>query len=155
MIKFFIQKNKGFTLVETLVAISIFSISIVAIMSVLGGGISDINYTKQKMSAGYLAQEGIEHLRNLRDTYYLSNISNTQEGWDQFKTNEIELIADNDNQYFYPITDPSFSEFTRTMRADTDVMYPDQIKISSTVSWTQKSGSFSTTFTEYLFNWVE
>ena len=50
-------KNTGFTLVETLVAISIFSMSLVALMSILGSGISDTNYAKQKIIAGYLTQE--------------------------------------------------------------------------------------------------
>ena len=96
MIKFFKQKNKnkvcpakpwrsrGFTLVETLVAISIFSMSIVAIMSVLGNGVSDTNYAKQKMIASYLAQEGIEYIRNMRDTYVLYT-DTTGNDWDAFK----------------------------------------------------------------------
>jgi type II secretory pathway pseudopilin PulG len=92
MIHLFKQKNKkgvslklatGFTLVETLIAIFIFSISITVILSVLANGISDINFSKRKMTAQYLAQEGIEYVRNARDTYVLFGSS---AGWTNFVT---------------------------------------------------------------------
>jgi len=74
------QNNKGFTLIETLVAVSIFSVSLIGILSVLGSGIADTNYAKRKMTATYLAQEGIEYIRNVRDTYVLYATSLTK-GW--------------------------------------------------------------------------
>ncbi len=89
MINFFKKFNKknklnsGFTLVETLVAISIFTTSIIALMSVLASGISNTNYAKKKMIAGYLAQEGIEYVRSIRDTAVLSATSGTV-GWNNF-----------------------------------------------------------------------
>src|SRR3989338_9524652 len=83
-IKKFRRINGGFTLVETLVAVSIFSVSVVNLMVVLGGGISNTNYAKQKMVSSYLAQEGIEYVRNLRDTYVLYDGSGAQNGWSQF-----------------------------------------------------------------------
>lgn len=80
------NNSKGFTLVETLVAISIFTISIIALLSVLSQGISNTNYAKQKIIASYLAQEGIEYMRNLRDTFVLFDASGAQVGWDAFNT---------------------------------------------------------------------
>ncbi len=82
MIKFFKQKNKGFTLVETLIAISIFSTSLVVLMSVLGSGINNTTYAKNKMEASYLAQEGIEYIRNMRDSYVL--YEDPSVSWDNF-----------------------------------------------------------------------
>ncbi len=76
--------NKAFTLVETLVAISIFTMSLLGIMSVLAGSISNTSYAKQKMTASYLAQEGIEYIRNMRDTYVLYDPVNSQTGWNAF-----------------------------------------------------------------------
>src|SRR3989344_4652981 len=63
--------GSGFTLVEMLVAISIFTVALVGIMFILGSGIADTNYAKRKMVATYLAQEGIEYIRNMRDSYTL------------------------------------------------------------------------------------
>ena len=65
------QKKRGFTLVETLVAIAIFSISILSILSILASSITATTYAKDKMIAGYLGQEGIEYIRNIRDDYML------------------------------------------------------------------------------------
>jgi len=89
------KKNSGFTLVETLIAVSIFSVSILALMVVLSQGISDTTYAKQKIIAAYLAQEGIEYLRSMRDTYVLYNISG-QAGWNAFNNKITETGADCD-----------------------------------------------------------
>ena len=136
------QKNKlsnGFTLVETLVAISIFTMSILGLMSVLASGISNINYATNKMAASYLAQEGIEYVRNIRDTDSLYT-SITGKTWDTFKNANVT----------YP---SSYPDFTRTITM-TEVN-PDEVRISSSVSWTQGSGNYNTTFSENLFNWIE
>ncbi|MBP6883992.1 MAG: type II secretion system protein [Candidatus Pacebacteria bacterium] len=81
--------RRGFTLVETLVAISIFSVSLMALMSVLANGIASTSYVKEKDTAIYLAQEGIEYMRNMRDTYVLYS-SSPQAGWDAFKNKLTE-----------------------------------------------------------------
>jgi prepilin-type N-terminal cleavage/methylation domain-containing protein len=79
------KRNSGFTLVETLVAVSIFSVSILGIMSVLASGISSTSYAKRKIVAAYLAQEGLEYMKNMRDTYMLYGGGGSgQVGWDNF-----------------------------------------------------------------------
>lgn len=66
------KNRKGFTLVETLMALFIFSLSVVVVMAVLSQGISSTSFAKDKVVATYLAEEGIEYFRNMRDTsmYY-------------------------------------------------------------------------------------
>lgn len=59
---------RGFTLIETLFSIFIFSVSIVALLSITAGGVADSNFIKKKQTAYLLAQEGIELVRNARDT---------------------------------------------------------------------------------------
>ena len=86
---YFKQKNNlttGFTLVESLVAISIFTLTLLVMMAALGKSLSDTISTKQKMTAEYLAQEGIEYMRNLRDTYMLYDSGGPQTGWDNFRS---------------------------------------------------------------------
>ena len=75
--------SRGFTLVETLVAISIFTVSILSLMAVVSQSITNTNYAKKKIIASYLAQEGVEYMRNLRDTFVLYSPT-SQEGWDDF-----------------------------------------------------------------------
>jgi prepilin-type N-terminal cleavage/methylation domain-containing protein len=75
--------KRGFTLVETLVSLFIFSLSITAIIVVTGQGVSDTTIAKNKITAVALAQEGIEVIRNIRDTYSLSEAS-PGSGWINF-----------------------------------------------------------------------
>ena len=79
------KKNKkgGFTLVETLVALFIFSISIMTVMAVIAQGIQNTDYAKNKLTAEFLSQEGIEYFRNIRDTFVLYS-DNKADGWQKF-----------------------------------------------------------------------
>jgi len=90
MHRFFKNNNKGFTLVETLVAVSIFTVSILGLISVLASGISDIGYAKKKIAATYLAQEGIEYTRNFRDNSVIFNINGVDVGGENLRT--ISLV---------------------------------------------------------------
>jgi type II secretory pathway pseudopilin PulG len=71
----------GFTLVETLVAISIFTGAILSLLTFSGGSIGDTTYSKNKLVATFLAQEGLEYVKNLRDTYVLFE----SDGWTAFR----------------------------------------------------------------------
>lgn len=144
MHKFFKQNNKGFTLVETLVAISIFTASILGLISVLASGISNVGYAKKKIMATYLAQEGIEYARNIRDTHVLyEGVS----GWNNFL--EDSSIKD------YPITERDFEGFTRTLSVNPVGKTGEVVEVVSTVLWTQGSGDYSVSFNENLFKWAE
>jgi len=79
-----LKYNQGFSLVETLVAVLLFSVGVVTMLNVLAKGISDTGYAKQKISAEYMAQEGIELVRNIRDTHVLYSPS-PQTGWNAFR----------------------------------------------------------------------
>jgi len=202
MSKFFKQKNtgrqilslsKGFTLVETLVAISIFTVSLLGMMSVLGSSIANTSYAKQKMLATYLAQEGIEYVRNMRDTYILYPANGGWSGGNSFQSKLISCKDGNNNacgvnssvlttnsQFIiqcgsgtqcnlnvntngsYSInhssgTDSGFVRKVWMTGADglsTVTSADEEVKIFSNVSWTQRSGNYSITFSENLFNWV-
>ena len=73
----------GFTLIETLVALSVFSMSVLALIVILSQGLTNVSYAKQKVIAEYLAQEGIEYIRNMRDTYMLYSTTGDA-GWNAF-----------------------------------------------------------------------
>ena len=184
------QKNKAFTLVETLVAISIFTTSIVVLMVLLGQGIANTNYAKNKMIAAYLAQEGIEYLRNLQDTYALYS-SSPAVGWTDFNNQLTAASCQGANGCYFDDSDISFADLTvpiedidfyacgancpalkydittgkygyvagadsgfrRKIRVEQTTA--SETKVYSTVFWTQGSGTYSSVFSESLFNWVE
>jgi len=82
MKKFFLKKEKGFTLIETLVAITILLIAIVGPMEIASKGLFSAFYARDEITAYYLAQEGLEYVRNGRDTVFLENNANgTSEDW--------------------------------------------------------------------------
>jgi len=62
------KKEKGFTLIETLIAISILMISVVAPLSLAAKGIQAANLAKQQVVAYYLAQDAYEMIKNITDT---------------------------------------------------------------------------------------
>ena len=77
------KENKGFTLIETLVAVMIFTSSVLALIAILSTSLSTIVHIKQKVIGTYLAQEGIEYIRNMRDSYVIYEKDDT--GWASFK----------------------------------------------------------------------
>lgn len=119
---FFKKENqKAFTLIEMLVAVSIFSVAIVAMMVVVGADLKNINYTKKKLVATYLASEGIELMRSIRDTYGLYDALQIPaiDGWTEFKNKivsdcnvatscfiDIEKKDDGTPGYYNIYTDP-------------------------------------------------
>jgi len=66
------KKEKGFTLVETLIAISILMISVAAPLSLAAKGIQAANLAKQQIVAYYLAQDAYEVIKNITDTNKLA-----------------------------------------------------------------------------------
>ena len=75
------ETSRGFTLLEVLVAVTIFATALAALLSMVGAGISQVSVSKNKLTANYLAQEGIELVRYQRD-YAVQN--NPTSGWATF-----------------------------------------------------------------------
>lgn len=59
--------NKGFTLIETFVAITVLLISAIGPLSLLSKSISDGKFAQNQIIASYLAQEGLELVYGLRE----------------------------------------------------------------------------------------
>ena len=61
----------GFTLIETLVAISLLSVAIVAPMALTSQSLAAAYYARDQITAYHLAQEAIEAMRAIRDSQIL------------------------------------------------------------------------------------
>lgn len=57
----------GFTVIEALVAIAILLIAVTGAFSVAQSSLQSTNFVKNRVTAYYLAQEGVEYIRHLRD----------------------------------------------------------------------------------------
>jgi len=89
-VKIFKQKiisntSRAFTLIETLIALSVFSVTLVVFMTVMSTNLGDIESAKNKIIATYLAYEGVELVRDIRDTYVLYSAPD-KDGWVDFVT---------------------------------------------------------------------
>ncbi len=72
---------RGFTLVETLVAVSILSVSILAGFTAVQGSLKNSSLSKDQVTAFFLAQEAIEFVKNIRDENALTNLGSTPTHW--------------------------------------------------------------------------
>ncbi|MHB8660533.1 MAG: type IV pilus modification PilV family protein [Minisyncoccota bacterium] len=82
-------KRAGFTLVEALVAIAILKKAIAGAMYAANRAIVAAEIAQEQLTASYLAQEGIEYVRSMRDGAYLNAIKSsdpnaTTDSWNDF-----------------------------------------------------------------------
>lgn len=66
-----LSSQRGFTLLETMVAVSLLMLSIVGPLTIAQKSVKTSTYTKNRTTAYYLAQDAIEFLRNIRDVHSL------------------------------------------------------------------------------------
>lgn len=97
------KKSGGFSLLEVLIAIFILVIGIVGAYSAFNSMMANSAIAKERLTAAYLAQEGIEIVRNIRDANWL-NYTGTM-GWNNY-------------------TVPYFTSSPHDCRASTDVLLP-------------------------------
>lgn len=71
-----ISTKKGFTLLETFVAITILMISIVGPLTIAQSSLSSAYNSRDRITAYYLAQDAIEYVRARRDTTFASGTNN-------------------------------------------------------------------------------
>jgi type II secretory pathway pseudopilin PulG len=73
--------RKGETILETLIAMGILVIGIMMASSIMGSSIRNINSSKNRVIAVNIAKEGLEAIRNIRDTNWLKFNSVKRECW--------------------------------------------------------------------------
>ncbi len=149
--------SKGFSLIEILIAISVMIIGIVGIYNIAPRTISWTATNIDRFIVSQLAREGLELVRNIRDTNWLKG-----ENWNKdLAPNDYEIAYNSglssfqdrflkiDGDGFYNYQNGASTEFKRkiTIASTTD---PEGIKIKSMISW---SNNKSFTIEENLYNW--
>ncbi len=164
------EVRRGFTLIETFVAISVLLVSLAGPLSVAAQALKSAYYARDEITAFYLAQEGLEYARAVRDQNYLSGQS-WLTGIDQCVgvsctvdfPNFTNTLCQN-NSCPQVLTDPAsllFNEksgspsgFTRVFTLSTVPSNTDEIAVKVTVSWVSAGISRSFQLSEHLFNWL-
>lgn len=176
----YVKSGKGFTLIETMVAISLLTVSIVAPMSLASQSLASAFYARDQITASYLAQEAIETVRSVRDSNILQNSqganvdllngipSTTGAPFTvDVSTSALTLCpggvcpaletraADGIYGYSGGAAGWSTTNFTRVVTATFIPGTINEIKVVSTVSW--HTGSYnirSVVVTENLYRWI-
>jgi len=172
-------KNKrikgGFSLVETLVATAIIVMATVGPLGLAGSALSQANYIKDQIVATFLAQEGLEIMRNVRDSQpsgtmaTISNyvpicasgcivsgtkvVSNTYAVDGCGTTCEPLQFNTESNIYEYEESGATLipTIYTRTIKVYQVPGSSNEYKIYSIVSWERGYGKRSIELTENLF----
>src|SRR3989338_7024531 len=168
--------KKGFTLIETLVAVSLLTVAVVAPMTLTARSLSAAYYARDQITAFHLAQEAIETVRNVRDGNILQNALGASvdllTGIPSTTGHPFTVDTRNGSMTQCPVTCPPLktdgelygyqngspwvaTRFTRTVQAEPVSGNNDEVRVSVTVSW--RSGAFQTrtfTISENLYRWI-
>ena len=157
--------KRGFTLLEVILAIFVIMVGIVGTLGIIQQGISYTQLSSSRLTADYLAQEGIEIVRNIRDTNWLEWRANQDILWSDgipsgdweadYKTQNLTqsytgTYLNIDNSGFYSYFSGSPAKFKRkiTIAKDTNIL-----KISVQVKWQERGRNNQVTVQENLYNW--
>lgn len=147
-----INNNKGFTIVETLVAITILMISIAGPLTIAQKSLTAANQAKDQVTASYLAQDLMEYIKNARDnnsTFYGTGGS----FYSQFcisiaNCTSAVLNTQADGSYTTGAGTPSkFSRF-----AILNLNSQDEVTVKVTVTWQNGPIKNSYVLENHLFN---
>lgn len=75
------KKNKGFSLIETVVAVTLMSIAIIGPMTLSAQSIRATREARLQLTATHLAEEGVEIVHNIRDNNSAEDLSSNRVEW--------------------------------------------------------------------------
>ncbi len=91
------KARRAFTLIETMIAVAILSLAVAGPLTTASRAIVAAQTARDQLTASYLAQEGIEYVRALRDeaflaAYHSGGASVSATAWNNFTT-QIEPVC--------------------------------------------------------------
>ncbi|MDD5068138.1 MAG: prepilin-type N-terminal cleavage/methylation domain-containing protein [Candidatus Pacebacteria bacterium] len=166
--------KKGFTLVETLMAISILMIAVIVPLSIVANALQASYFARDQITAAYLAQDVIEYVRSLRDGDAITSVKTTspQNSWASALTAcagangcDIDTINGNVASWSAPLKYDESSGFYHSSSGSGDASrFARKVKISGNapeykvdveVTWTgsiASNGNSKIQVSESLFN---
>lgn len=169
----------GFTLLEMLFAVIIFSFALISLMGIASKGVIATATARDQLTAQYLAEEGLEVGRNMRDSNFLGYLSNVSwlEGIENTCTratpcditfssvprlipgaNSTNVLYRSPGGVYRTSSDNRTGDVTSFWREvyidDAEPGMPDnQKKLVSTVHWKQKAFDRTFTVQTYISDW--
>lgn len=130
-----LNKNKGFTIIEVLFTMLIITIGGLATYSMVQQIVSNTFASNYRIAAAYLAKEGIEIVRNTRDTNWLQGAPNWYNG----------LTGDSGLQ--------EVSGFPNYKRRTIVIFVDPKLEVKVEVQWDIRGDDGTITTQENLYNW--
>lgn len=154
----------GFTLLEVIIAVFILTTAIGGSFVLVNQTLSLTGVTQSKLIASYLVQEGIEVIRNIRDTNWLqgnnwdANISATTSYALDYKSSGFpDPICTGQYLKFDPTDHYNCSSGLETTkfkrRITVSKIGDDQMRITVEVSWPERGREHRAEGISYLYNW--
>lgn len=175
------KQERGFTLIESLVAVAILMSLIVAFMTAVRSSVSYFIYSKEQVTAFYLAHDAMEFIKSVQitDLSNGSELLTNEPGVDNFfydlfmagnkcvndscqidtttgsvtvcSTAECDLLVSNNTSKAYNY-DSANGSATVFRRAIEVANSGDQIEVTVTVRWTTTTGSGQFVLQRYLYD---
>lgn len=156
----------GFSLMEVIISIGVIVTTLITLIALISSVVSGLRLGEFKLTATSLAQEGLEIVRNIRDSNWLS-YKRAPENWRdglaagdyrvQYDQSALLFWADSflkiDNNGFYQYDSGSNTSFKRKITIGH--IEDNQIKAVSEITWQEKGRSYTITAESRLYNWLE
>lgn len=141
-----LNNMKGFTLIEIVVAIFLLTVGTVGAFSLIQQTIAFTSIASSQLTATYMAQEGIEIIRNIRDTNYLEKTTNPSVTWDEGISSSNWQVVN--------FLDGSQSKFQRQITIEkTPLDSPNKMVVSVEVKWSERGRTHQVMAATELYKW--
>lgn len=140
--------NSGQSLVEVLVAIAVVVVVLIALVAVVLVAVRGVMFSKEKVRANFLAQEGLEWVRNQRDSF----------GWADFAgyasvTGQKYCLQDLSLGQLGDCGESQTIEAIFTREAVLTLSGGDEVKIAMSVEWDEGGQQFASEVDTSLYQW--
>ena len=167
------SSQNGFTIIESLVALAILSLSLMPMLVVVTMSSRIATSVKNNLVAAMLAQEGIEVVRAIRDTNWLNGrafyiglnedaeTGTTKDGLVQYDTaNSLmpydasaKLYVDNNSGIYSYDNNSGSSPTLFTRKISVTKISNAELKIISEITWNEPPRSKIISVEDHLFDW--
>ena len=167
------SSQNGFTIIESLVALAILSLSLMPMLVVVTMSSRIATSVKNNLVAAMLAQEGIEVVRAIRDTNWLNGrvfyiglnedaeTGTTKDGLVQYDTADslmpydasAKLYVDNNSGIYSYDNNSGSSPTLFTRKISVTKISNAELKIISEITWNEPPRSKIISVEDHLFDW--